>query len=93
MIQRNLTEYEVRRRRAKAQEPSLSRQCERLWNHLKQGKGINPLESWQQLGIYRLSARILDLRDDGYDIHTDIIEVRSSWGDKARVANYNIGGK
>ena len=34
-----------------------STQCDRLLAHLIDEGTINPLEAWQKLGIYRLSAR------------------------------------
>jgi hypothetical protein len=43
----------------------------RLINYLQTNTEINPLTAWQQLGIYRLSARVLDLRKEGYKIKTE----------------------
>lgn len=45
-------------------------QCLTLLSHLKQHGSIEPLDSLQLYGIYRLSARILDLRNRGYRIDT-----------------------
>ena len=41
--------------------------------HLSQGKAITPLEALAKFGCLRLSARIWDLRDKGYDIKTRIV--------------------
>lgn len=49
---------------------SQNKQLER-W--LKSGKTISPLQALSQLGIYRLAARIGELRDDGLDIQTKLI--------------------
>lgn len=64
-------------------------QCERLLNYLLTGGKINPLRSWQTLGIYRLAARINDLRKQ-YPIQSKIIEVKNQFGDTAHVAQYWI---
>lgn len=41
-------------------------------DHLLRHGSITPLQALRQLGIYRLSARILELRESGLGIETDI---------------------
>lgn len=48
-------------------------QTKQLKKWLKSGRSISPLQALNQMGIYRLSARILDLRDEGLDIKTKLI--------------------
>jgi len=36
--------------------------CDRLLDALKSGQAIDPLMAWAELGIYRLAARIHDLK-------------------------------
>lgn len=67
-------------------------QKERLLEHFKTVGNINPLEAWQQLGIYRLSSTVLELRKDGHEIETDLTEVKNRFGEKCRVANYIYKG-
>ena len=46
-------------------------QCNRILRHLQtHKKGITPLEAWEKYGIYRLGARIWDLKARGYNIET-----------------------
>ena len=66
-------------------------QVDRLRAHLKAGNEINPLEAWRQLGIYRLSARVLDLREAGEDIKGEFVEVRNQFGEPCRVKSYRMG--
>lgn len=47
-------------------------QLEHLKRHLKSGRSITPLEALGLYGIFRLAARIKELRDKGWDINTDI---------------------
>ena len=44
----------------------------RLLEYLKSGKSISPKEAWEWFGLYRLGARIYELRHEGYDIITDM---------------------
>ena len=46
------------------------------------------MEALDGLGIYRLSARILELRKLGYDIKTHKIDITNRYGDICRVAKY-----
>ena len=39
--------------------------------HLRKHGKISPLEALRKLGIYRLGARVLDLRKAGHVIHTE----------------------
>ena len=40
----------------------------RIMKHLKSGKTISPLEAIGVLGVYRLAARVYELRQDGHEI-------------------------
>lgn len=46
-------------------------QNEMILEHLKAGNSITPLEALDLFGCFRLSARIKDLRDSGYEIDTE----------------------
>jgi hypothetical protein len=43
-------------------------QNDKIIKHLKMGKTISPLEAMGVLGVYRLAARIFELRQDGHNI-------------------------
>ena len=43
-------------------------QIERVENHFKQGKSITRLQALTELGIFELSARLVDLEKAGYVI-------------------------
>ena len=63
-------------------------QCERLAAWLEHSS-ITPLESWNLLSIYRLSARIYDLRKAGMRIKMELIDVVNKYGETVRVARYS----
>lgn len=67
-------------------------QQERLLSYLKTYKTINPLEAWKELGIYRLSATILTLRQQGHQIETARMDVKNRFGEKCHVAKYIYRG-
>ena len=64
-------------------------QCQRLLHRLKTGP-INPMQAWQELGIYRLAARISDLKNDGHDIKKTMTVVINRYGEACKVASYSL---
>lgn len=61
--------------------------CEKIRSHLERHGSITPMTALRQYGCYRLSARIMELRDKGYSIDTEMVERRSG----ARHAKYVWG--
>lgn len=45
---------------------------ERILEYLQKGNSITPIEALDKFGCFRLSARIWELKKDGYDIETVI---------------------
>lgn len=68
----------------------MNMQCDKLLNYLQNHAGITPKDAWNELGIYRLSARVFDLRRLGYDIVTFRKEVVDPFGDPKFVAEYRL---
>lgn len=46
---------------------------QRLRRWILSGKSITPLQALDKFGCLRLGARIMDLRNEGYDIVTKIV--------------------
>ena len=65
-------------------------QKQRLLTYLEQGKKINPLKAWQELGIYRLASRICDLRKEGNMIKDEWLDVPNRYGEFVRVKQYYL---
>lgn len=55
-----------------------------------QRKSMTAMEIWQDLEIARASARVFDLREEGYDITSTKITVRNRDGEPCRVALYAL---
>lgn len=54
---------------------------------------ITPMEALTSLGVYRLAARIGELREAGHDIRTELMEVRDRHGNTSRPARYVYLGR
>ena len=48
-------------------------QNEEILAHLLAGKSISPLEALEKFGCFRLGARILELKQQGHKIVTDMV--------------------
>ena len=64
-------------------------QCDDVLFRLKAGMELTRLSEMQR-GIGNLPARIQELRDWGYDISTDMRQVRKANGNTATVAFYKL---
>lgn len=71
-------------------DPTKKSQKDLILDHIEKYGSITPLEAQRLYGCMRLGARIWDLRRDGYDIVSEIVEVETKHGGKARVAQYRM---
>ena len=53
---------------------------------------ITTKQAMEELGCYRLSARIYDIRSFGINVQKDMVDVVNRKGEKCRVAKYTIPG-
>lgn len=67
-------------------------QDERILKHLMMfpRRGLTPLEAWQSMGVYRLSAAIFKLRAVGYNILTNDETVYNKYEEECVVASYTM---
>lgn len=65
-------------------------QNDRVFDYLKSKGELNPLTAWVELGVYRLSAVIYDLRHMGINIETGRKTVYNKFGEPCVVANYKM---
>lgn len=64
-------------------------QCERLLNRMKAGP-VNPMAALNELGIFRLAARVNDLRNEGHAITKQTVKVSNRFGESCSVAQYQL---
>lgn len=48
----------------------MSPQAHEVLTYLKQHRTIEPKEAWTKLGVYRLAARIKEIRDAKHEVET-----------------------
>jgi hypothetical protein len=53
---------------------------------LQKGERITPLDALSEIGCFRLSGRIFEIREEGYDVRTEIIKTKSG----KRIARYYL---
>ena len=63
-------------------------QKDRILEHLQEGRSLNRLDSWQELGVLEEPARISELRKDGHPIVTQLSDVTNRYGEKVKVATW-----
>jgi hypothetical protein len=49
-------------------------QADAILAHLKRGKPITPIQALSRFGVFRLAARIGELREDGHQIRSRMVE-------------------
>jgi len=65
-------------------------QTERLIDFLKVNGSIDPIQAWEQLGIYRLGARVFDAKKKGLNIITERKPVLNRFGESCEVGLYRL---
>lgn len=65
----------------------------RIINYMKLHGGITSMDAFRDLGITRLSARIKELRDIGYDISTVEMQGTNRYGEAVRYGKYVLKGE
>ncbi|MGH8083902.1 MAG: helix-turn-helix domain-containing protein [Lysobacter sp.] len=68
---------------------STKTQCATLLRELRAGP-VTALQAMDRLGIARAAARVFDLRQEGWDITSQMIEVFNRHGETCRVAQYSL---
>jgi hypothetical protein len=65
-------------------------QCDMILDHLKRHKDITTMDAFMMYGVTRLSARIWDLRHDGYNISSEQTTQKNRYGVKVTFATYRL---
>ena len=60
--------------------------------HLIEHGSITSIEAIQKYGCTRLSARIFDYKEMGYDIESDSMTTKNRYGNPVTVAVYRLKG-
>lgn len=65
-------------------------QKEMILAHMKEAGSITPGVAMEEYGVFRLAARIADLKEDGVEIRTEIEKRRNRYGKTVRYARYRL---
>ena len=60
--------------------------------YIRDNGSITTKQAMEDLGCYRLSARVYDIRSFGIQIEKEMVEVPNRKGEMCRVARYTIPG-
>ena len=67
-------------------------QCKQIVAYMKHYGSITSMAAIREFGCTRLASRIHDLRERGYEISKEMVEVRTANGGKTKVARYSLLG-
>lgn len=65
-------------------------QARLIVEYLEEFGSITPLEAIRDIGCYRLSARISDIKKMGIPIKTEMVNVKNRRGKFSRIARYSL---
>lgn len=65
-------------------------QCEKVLQYMKERGSITSWDAVYNLGIFRLSARISDLKADGYRIKSETVKKKDGRGEWKHYASYSL---
>lgn len=70
----------------------MDKQTVRVHEYMKSHYYITALEAMNELGIFRLGARIYDLKAQGVPVQSGWIKVKNRYGEECRVKMYYLRG-
>lgn len=65
-------------------------QCEQVLEYMREKGSITAWDAVYNLGVFRLSARISDLKADGYKIKSETIRKKDGRGEYKNYAKYSL---
>lgn len=65
-------------------------QCERILRHMQDYGSITQAEAITEYGIYRLGARIWDLKAQGVPIRSETVSGKNRYGEHTSFSRYSI---
>lgn len=68
----------------------MATQCERVLKYMQDFGSINPQQAITDLGVYRLAARVSDLRSGGHKIGRRMVTAKNRYDEDVRFAEYRL---
>lgn len=69
---------------------SKATQVQLILEYMDEFGSITPLEAIRDIGCYRLSARISDIKKKGYPVRTELVAVQNRRGKQSKIARYSL---
>ena len=70
----------------------LPTQKQRIIRHLKDKGSITALQAMKQYGIMRLTSRICELKDEGYNIKSEFVSSKNRYNEPVSYSKYTLAG-
>ena len=67
-------------------------QKQRIIRHLKDKKSITALQAMKEYGIMRLTSRICELKDEGYNIKSEFVSSKNRYIEAVSYSKYTLAG-
>ena len=67
-------------------------QKQRIIRHLKDKKSITALQAMKEYGIMRLTSRICELKDEGYNIKSEFVSSKNRYNESVSYSKYTLAG-
>lgn len=61
-----------------------------ILRHLQEFGSITPVTALREYGCFRLAARIADLREDGYEIKSELVKAKNKQGKTVTFSRYKL---
>ena len=65
-------------------------QKDRIIRHLNDKGSITALEAMKEYGIMRLTSRICELKDEGYNIRSEIVSSKKRYNEPVSFSKYSL---
>ena len=65
-------------------------QKERIIRHLKDKGSITSLEAMKEYGIMRLTSRVCELKDQGYNIRSEFVSSKNRYNESVSFSKYSL---
>ena len=67
-----------------------SKQKQRVLEYLQDGGELTRIDAWEKLGILECPARICELRQEGFPIITERIQVTNRYDEAVSIAKWSL---
>ena len=71
----------------------LPTQKQRIIRHLKDKGSITALQAMKEYGIMRLTSRICELKNEGYNIKSEFVSSKNRYNESVSYSKYTLANK